>query len=135
MSTVGTGELTYECGVKATAPGEFEWVFAGHKATLYDTNKNPIGKYYGGPTLESNDSSKISGKQLAVSPGASGSIPLQLVQASPATGDGALTGVTYVQRLNTVGGVAPADVCNAAALGTKRQVNYQADYNFYKADR
>jgi len=46
-----------------------------------------------------------------------------------------MTGVTYVQRLNTVGGVAPTDACNAAVVGTKKQVNYQADYNFYKADR
>ena len=52
----------------------------------------------------------------------SGSIPLQLVQASPAMGSGAFTGVTYIQRVNTMGGVAPAAPCNAATMGSKQTV-------------
>jgi hypothetical protein len=47
-------------------------------------------------------------------------------------GGGAMSGVSYIQRLNTKGGVAPADPCVAAAAGTKKQVSYQADYVFFK---
>ena len=61
-----------------------------------------------------------------------GNIPWQLVQAAPATGAGALTGVTYVQRINTNAGVAPSTPCATASVGTKAQVRYSADYVFYK---
>lgn len=132
MTTVGIGELTYECRVKANLADTFEWVLAGPEAVLYDSKKNAIGKYYKGPTWESNDGSKVTGKQLAVSPNL-GSIPLQLVQASPATGTGVMTGVTYIQRLNTVAGLAPTSSCAVANVGAKQKVKYQADYIFYKA--
>ena len=133
MMAMGAGDLAYECRAKANAAGVHEWAFVGPDAVLYDSASKPVGKYYGGPTWESNDGSKVTGKQLAVAPGASGSIPLQLVQANPSTGKGSMQGVTYIQRINTQGGVAPTDACNAASLGQKRTVKYKADYVFYKA--
>ena len=132
MSTLGIGELTYECRIKANTTDAFEWVLAGPEAMLYNSKKVVVGKYYKGPTWESNDGSKVTGKQLAISPNP-GSIPLQLVQANPAMGNGVMTGVTYIQRLNTVAGLAPSAPCAASTLGTKEKVNYQADYIFYKA--
>ena len=133
MRAVGAGDLTYECKVKATDANAFEWVFTGPNAVLSDMNQKSIGKYYGGPTWESMDGSKVTGKQLAVSPSAAGNIPMQLVQANPAMGSGAMTGITYIQRVNTVGGVAPALPCDATKVGSKELVKYQADYVFYKA--
>ncbi len=133
MMSTGMGDLTYECRVKAGATDQWEWVFTGPNAMLYDMNKKMVGKYYGGPTWEAADGSKVSGKQLAVAPSPNaGSIPLQLVQTSPAMGNGAMTGVSYIQRLNTMGGVAPMDACGAGSVGTKKTVKYQADYVFYK---
>ena len=133
LTLVGAGDLTYECKAVADKPGTFAWTFAGPNAKLLDANKKEVGKYYAGPTWESNDGSKVTGKQLAVAPGAAGSIPLQLVQANPATGKGAMTDVTYIQRLKTVGGVAPATpACAAANVGAKTTVPYQADYVFFK---
>jgi len=132
MKAVGVGELTYECRAKANDAAVFEWVFVGPVAKLMDTTSNKeVGKYYAGPTWESMDGSKVTGKQVAVAPAAPGSIPLQLVKAEPATGKGAMAGVTYIQRVNTKGGVAPSDPCAAATMGTKKQVPYQADYVFY----
>ncbi|MES2537581.1 MAG: DUF3455 domain-containing protein [Pseudomonadota bacterium] len=133
MTALGAGDLNYECRAKAGMAGAFEWVFTGPDAVLYDKNRMAVGKYYGGPTWESKDGSKVTGKQLAVAPGAAGAIPLQLVQTGPAMGEGAMKGITYIQRLNTVGGVAPADVCGAGNVGEKKLVKYQADYVFYKA--
>ncbi len=133
LTLVGAGDLAYECKAVADKPGTFAWTFAGPNAKLLDANKKEVGKYYGGPTWESNDGSKVTGKQLAVAPGAAGSIPLQLVQANPSTGKGAMTDVTYIQRLKTVGGVAPATpACGAANVGAKTTVPYQADYVFFK---
>lgn len=134
METVGVGQITYECRAKKDMAGQFEWVFAGPDAKLMDRSGKQVGKYYGPPaTWESMDGSKFTGTQLAVAPGGTGNIPFQLVKSNPAMGSGAMTGVTYVQRSATKGGVAPAMPCGAANMGAKQIVNYQADYIFYKA--
>lgn len=129
--TVGRGELTYECREKKDLAGQFEWAFVGPVATLYGADDKAVGKYYAGPTWESMDGSKVTGKQVAVAPGGAGNIPLQLVKAEPATGNGAMQGVVYIQRLNTRGGVAPSTPCGMAAKGLRQQVGYAADYVFY----
>jgi hypothetical protein len=129
--TRGVGEITYECRAKKDMADQFEWAFVGPVATLYDARKSVVGKYYAGPTWEANDGSKVTGKQVAVSPAAPGSIALQLVKAEPATGAGAMQGVSHIQRLNTRGGVPPAAPCLAATTGQRQQVAYEADYVFY----
>lgn len=131
MATTGVGEITYECREKKDMAGQHEWAFVGPVATLYGADRKAVGKYYAGPTWEAGDGSKVSGKQLAVAPAAPGSIPLQLVKADPAMGAGAMTGVSYIQRLNTKGGVAPATGCDAMSKGKRQQVAYEADYVFY----
>ncbi|QTN23205.1 DUF3455 domain-containing protein [Rhizobacter sp. AJA081-3] len=131
MATTGVGEITYECREKANMAGAHEWVFVAPVATLYGADKKMVGKYYAGPTWEAADGSKVTGKQLAVAPAMAGSIPLQLVKAEPAMGMGAMQGVSYIQRLNTKGGVAPAAACDAATKGKRQQVAYEADYVFY----
>jgi hypothetical protein len=135
MQTVGAGSITYECRVKKDNTDQFEWVFAGPDAKLLDSAGKTVGKYYGPPaTWEAVDGSKITGTQVAVSPGGAGNIPLQLVKANPAMGMGAMQGITYVQRVNTMGGTAPAMPCAQAQVSQKQVVQYQADYNFWKAN-
>jgi hypothetical protein len=135
METVGVGEITYECRAKPGMAGQFEWVFAGPDAKLMNRAGQQVGRYYGPPaTWEAMDGSKFTGTQLAVAPAPGmGNIPLQLVKANPAMGMGAMQGVTYVQRVATVGGVAPAAACGAANAGSKQIVQYRADYILYKA--
>jgi hypothetical protein len=132
MSLKGVGHLTYECRAKAGADGVHEWVFVAPDATLQDTSGKVVGKYYGGPTWEHNDGGTITGKQLAVAPGTAGAIPLQLVQTAPATGPGVFNGVTYIQRVNTMGGVAPKAACDGSIAGNRQTVGYSADYVFFK---
>ena len=45
----------------------------------------------------------------------------------------AMQGVTYIQRVATRGGVAPATACTTATVGQKQVVQYQADYIFWRA--
>ena len=45
--------------------------------------------------------------------------------------DGTLSGTTFIQRLNTTGGTAPASGCDAE--GATAPVFYTADYYFWKA--
>ena len=134
METVGAGDITYECRDKANMPGQTEWVFVGPNATLSDRSGKMVGKYYGPPaTWESNDGSKLTATQVAVAPSGPTSLPYQLVKANPAMGTGAMTGVTYIQRVALTGGVAPMTPCTPMTKGQKMTVKYQADYIFYKA--
>ena len=134
MEAVGVGQITYECREKANMAGAFEWVFAGPEAVLQDRQGRAIGRYFGPPaTWAHKDGSALTATQLAVAPAAAGSIPLQLVKANPATGSGAMTGVTHIQRVDTRGGVAPAMPCGMADKGKREVVKYQADYIFWKA--
>lgn len=134
LETVGAGDITYECRVKANAAGGHEWFFVGPDARLMDRMGRQVGRYFGPPaTWENMDGSRVTATQVAVAPAAAGSIPLQLVKANPAVGTGAMTGVTYIQRVATQGGVAPAMACGASNLGARQVVKYQADYIFYKA--
>ena len=134
METAAAGDITYECRAKAAMPGQFEWVFVGPDAGMKDRKGQMVGKYYGPPaTWESKDGSKVTGAQVAIAPASPGSIPLQLVKANPAMGSGAMQGVSYIQRVNTQGGVAPATPCTATATGQKQVVKYQADYIFWRA--
>ncbi|HSW17561.1 MAG TPA: DUF3455 domain-containing protein [Ramlibacter sp.] len=133
LETVGVGQITYQCRAKADMAGQFEWVFVGPDAKLMDRSGKQVGRYFGPPaTWEATDGSRITGAQVAIAPAAAGSIPLQLVKANPAMGSGAMTGVSYIQRVATQGGVAPAAPCVQANLGANVVVPYQADYIFYK---
>jgi len=132
--TVGKGDITYECRDKANMPGQTEWVFVGPEATLSDRAGKRVGRYYGPPaTWEAMDGSRLTATQLAVAPAGDGNLPYQLVKANPAMGNGAMTGVAYIQRVALKGGVAPAGMpCTMATKGQKTTVPYQADYIFWK---
>jgi hypothetical protein len=65
-----------------------------------------------------------------------GAIPWLKVKAVGAqdgpTGGDRLSGTTFIQRVNTVGGSAPATGCAASGdVGKKAFVQYEADYFFY----
>lgn len=82
---------------------------------------------------EHRDGSKVSGAQVAVAPAGAGATALQLVKAHPASGEGALQGVSYIQRVATQGGVPPITPCTAALQGQRQVVRYLADYIFWRA--
>jgi hypothetical protein len=134
LETVGKGEITYECRDKADAAGQTEWFFVGPKAVLTDRSGKQVGTYFGPPaTWQAQDGSKVTGAQVAVAPSSAGNLPYQLVKANPVEGSGAMSGVTYIQRVALKGGVAPSAACTAANKGKKEVVSYQADYIFWAA--
>lgn len=134
MHTMAEGNITWECKVDAENADKAKWAFAGPRAILSDNKGNHLVSYFGPPaTWESVDGSSITGKQLAVSPSAKGSIPMQLVQANKSERPGALEGVTFVQRINLNGGAAPESGCTTDLIGHKVVVNYSGDYLFWKA--
>ena len=53
--------------------------------------------------------------------------------AAGPTGGRTLTPTKFIQRINTVGGLAPATGCSSAAdVGTRQFVPYTADYLFFR---
>jgi hypothetical protein len=72
-------------------------------------------------------------KAVVVDPTA---IPWLRLSASGTAGpDGdRLAGTTYIQRINTTGGlIPPPDTCNPGTVGNTNEVHYTADYYFWKA--
>ena len=135
LETAAAGKITYECKEVADKAGEFAWVLTSPDAKLKAQNGKAAGKYYGPPpTWEAKDGSKVTGTQLAVAPNGDTNLQLQLLKADPATGKGAMTDVTYVQRLMTKGGIAPEAECTQAKKGSKEKVRYEANYIFWKAN-
>jgi len=120
-------------GCQATATG-YGWVFQAPEATLYGKHGKIEGKHYAGPTWESHDGSTVVGKKLVGFTADPTAIPELLLQAVSNTGvDGHMSNVTYVQRLDTVGGLAPTTGCDATAAAAKAtaRIDYTATYYFY----
>jgi len=132
MIVPARGVQIYECRAKKDASGEYEWAFVAPEAELFGANGNKIGKHYAGPHWESNDGSKIVGavKENAAAPAAD-AIAWLLLTAKSVGAEGAFSKVTSVQRVSTVGGVAPKTGCSQAAAGTRARVDYTADYYFF----
>jgi len=130
MVVPAKGEQIYECRESKDQAGVYDWAFIAPAAELFDGNGKQIGKHYAGPSWEAADGSKITGKvkQLSASPVA-GAIPWLLLEAKSAGREGAFSKVTSVQRVATVGGVAPAGGCPLA--GYQVRIPYTADYYFF----
>ena len=126
----GVGAQIYEC--KASGSG-FAWVFQAPAATLYDADGETMGSHFAGPTWQSFDGSSVVGKKLTAVTVDHTAIPWLLLQAtSYGPTDGRMDAVTYVQRLDTTGGLAPAGGCDATTVGSTASVGYSATYYFYK---
>jgi hypothetical protein len=128
------GVQIYECRARKDQVGEYEWAFVAPEADLSDARGNRIGRHYAGPQWESTDGSKILGtvKEGADAPVAD-AIPWLLLAATSVGSEGAFSKVTSIERVNTVGGVAPRAGCSQATVGTPARTNYTADYYFFTA--
>jgi len=128
------GVQIYECRASKGQPGAYEWAFVAPEAELFDTTGKRIGKHYAGPHWEAVDGSKVVAKLIerADAPQA-GAIPWLLLGAKSVGSEGAFSRVTSIQRVNTVGGVAPKAGCSQGNAGTPARVPYSADYYFFTA--
>jgi hypothetical protein len=131
----------------------FVWTLFGPQATLFNDRTQQIITHFLSPNPDeggmaratwqhSRDTSSIWAMAIAttsdpafVAPGAIPWLLLQVVGAEVGpTGGDRLSETTFIQRLNTAGGVAPATGCaQAIDVGRRALVPYTADYFFYKA--
>jgi Protein of unknown function (DUF3455) len=132
--TQATGVQIYECKASTNDLTQFEWVFKAPEAELFDRAGKKIGKHYAGPTWESSDGSKVVGEVVARNDGPdTNAIPWLLLKAKSTSGDGIFSKTENIQRVSTVGGKAPAEVCNQERVGKEARVPYKATYYFYVA--
>src|SRR5262245_24405994 len=110
-----------------------KWDFVAPEAVLYANANAPgvVGTHYIGPTWESNSGSYVVGRVLERCTPNPNAIPWLLLEAVDSDGPGVLGGVTHIQRLNTVGGLAPSEP--GEFPGEEARVPYAADYFFYRA--
>jgi hypothetical protein len=132
LRAAARGVQIYTCRAKAAEPAAFEWTLKAPEAELFDGAGANMGRHYAGPTWESADGSKVVGEVVQRS-AVPGTIPWLLLRAKDAEGTGALSGVKYIQRVDTAGGVAPASGCDADHAGAESRVEYSANYDFYGA--
>jgi Protein of unknown function (DUF3455) len=128
------GVQIYVCQASHDDPTRFEWVFKSPEAQLSYRLGKPVVNHYAGPTWEATDGSTVVGEVTAKDNGPdSTAIPWLLLHAKSTSGQGRLSRTTSIQRLNTLGGKAPAGGCGAALLGGEVRTHYTADYLFYRA--
>jgi len=121
------GAQVYEC--KAGSDGKLAWAFREPIATLLLDGKT-VGRHYAGPNWEHADGSAVVGKVAANAPGTTAQdIPWLKLDVAASRGSGTLTGVTTVQRINTVGGRHDG-ACEKA--GAFHSAPYAADYVFLR---
>lgn len=129
-----TGYQIYEVRATKEDPARFEWAFVAPEAELTDASGAKVGRHYGGPTWEGLDGSKVQGEVRAKDTSRSaGSIPWLLLAARTPMGPGLFAQVTYIQRLDTSGGAAPAPSPTAGQVGQILKVPYRATYAFFRA--
>jgi len=146
LSGHAIGSQNYICLPSGTT---FAWTLFGPQATLFDDDDRQIITHFASinpfdgaarPTWQhSRDTSSVWAQAIGIATDAAyvapGAIPWLLLQSvgRQQWPGAALSGTTYIQRLNTVGGVAPATGCAGAAdVGKRAFVSYEADYVFYK---
>jgi len=149
----GVGTQNYVCApcdpTKPNCPLGVAFALFTPQATLFNDEREQLTTHFFSPNPfenntiratweDSKDTSTVWGKVIGSNVVTQGAIPWLLVdvtgtQAGPTGGD-KLTRTTFIQRLNTVGGVAPSTGClSTTDLGNSAFVPYRSDYFFYKA--
>jgi hypothetical protein len=129
-----SGSQIYTC--QSSADGKFSWVLKAPDAELKDGKGNLIGTHFAGPAWKLKDGSEVTGKAVAhLDSEDPSSIAWLLVKVVGTTGDGLLSSVTSIQRINTHGGKPPTAGCDDAHSGAETKGAYTADYYFYAPKR
>lgn len=123
------GDQVYTCKGDGA---QFTWMLKAPDAQLFDKDGKLFGKHFAGPSWEANDGSRVTGKAVASAPSPDAdSVPWLLLTVASRVGDGVLSHVNSIQRINTRGGKAPLSGCDAAHVGQEMRAPYSADYVFF----
>ena len=128
------GVQKYKAQAKAGSfPVTYEWVFVAPQADLYDVSNKKTGTHGAGPFWQISAADSIFGQQFtpartSPSPDANSIDWLMLKPKEGKTATGIFSNVTYIQRIATVGGKAPA--APPVSADQTAEVKYTAIYRF-----
>ena len=137
LQAFAKGFQIYEVKRKATDPNAFEWVNIAPSATLYDKPEfvNPLIDHFAGPSWQfikgPEKGEKVVAKRsqgITVDQTAIQWLLLEAVKDLSTPNNK----ITFIQRICTVGGLAPTTVPNEALLGKLDSIPYTASYLFYE---
>jgi hypothetical protein len=126
----------YARGVQIYRWNGATWDFVAPVATLFAEENyfGEVGDHYRGPVWESKSGSRVEGRRV---PGTGctpdpTAIPWLLLSKHETSGSGIFGSVTYIQRVNTTGGLVPS--MPGSVEGEVKEVAYTAEYYFYRAE-
>jgi hypothetical protein len=137
----GVGTQNYSCQAVVVDGGvTYAWVFIAPEANLDACPSHLAIHHFASdlgpspPEWRTPDGTYVTGQKVhAVTPdGGAADVPWLLLKGVSRGGTGTLGKASYIQRVNTHGGVAPTEPCSATEhLGVIQKVSYGADYYFY----
>src|SRR5262245_13154273 len=124
----------YAVGVQIYRWNGTAWTFVEPRAGLFaDANYHgQVGIHYAGPTWEGNSGGKVVATRIIGCTPDPTAIAWLKLQAVSNDGAGIFDAVTFIQRVNTVGGMAPT--APGATVGAIAEVPYTAEYFFYRGN-
>jgi len=123
----------YALGVQIYRWNGTSWVFVAPSARLFADAEyhGEVGIHDAGPTWESHSGGKVIASRLEGCAPDPTAIPWLLLQMFSTEGPGIFDRVTYIQRVNTAGGLPPTGP--GPFIGAEEEVPYTAEYYFYRA--
>ena len=126
----------YAKGVQVYKWNGSAWGFEEPRAALFAEESffGEIGTHFRGPNWQSKSGSRVKATAVlgaACSPDPT-AIPWVKLAADESFGPGIFKGVTFIQRVNTTGGLRPT--APGTTVGEIKEVEYTAEYYFYRAE-
>lgn len=122
------GSQVFRC---ESQPAGLRWTYRLPEAELRDAHGQLVMRHGVNLSFEHVDGSRLVSDIIDHVPSPSGdSLPWLLLKTSE-FGEGALQGITYVQRINTVGGMPPPS-CEAGQLNQVLRVPFSAEFVFFR---
>ena len=109
----------------------YEWRFRQPEAELFDAQGQLQGRHGASFSFEHRDGSRLLGTVVAHDRTDSADALPWLLLSAKSFGNGALAGVSYVQRVNTRAGMPPPG-CSAGQANRLLRVDFGADFVFYR---
>ena len=129
LSVHAKGDQIYQCSLNG---GVYSWQLQAPDARLFDVQGQVVGSHYSGPVWEYKEGSRVVGKVLnKISIAPDSAISWLLVKVVSHKGNGLFSDVSFINRVNTEGGLPPSSGCDSNHLGSEKRMAYTADYIFY----
>ncbi len=123
----GRGSQVFRCESQPAGP---RWTYRLPEAELRDAQGQLLMRHGVNLSFEHVDGSRLVGDIVDHVPSPNGDALPWLLLKTRVFGEGALEGITYVQRINTVGGMPPAS-CSSEQLNQVLRVPFSAEFVFF----